>query len=151
MFLWKDWVTAAVSSSSSWVRTLWLLCLIISRCLRAPHVSQVVSHRLFLWIKWKKKDNQFQPTWVMKPHFFSLARNGVREGAEKETNHLNEQGLGFCNFQKCFLAEEEPRLLSLIYKSGKLSLRLISLPFVCLKGHNIQMDCPSQCGWRSRR
>lgn len=87
----------------------------------------------------------------MKPHFFSLARNGVREGAEKETNHLNEQGLGFCNFQKCFLADKDPRLLLLIYKSGKLFLRLISLPFARLKGHYIQMDCPSQCGWRSPR
>lgn len=70
----------------------------------------------------------------------------MKEGAEKETNHLNEQGLGFCNFQKCFLADKEPRLLSLIYKSGKLFLRLISLPFVCLKDHNIQMDCPSVGG-----
>lgn len=142
---------AAVSSSSSWVRTLWLLCLIISQCLRAPHVSQVASHKLFLWIKWKKKGQSLSAPWVMKPHFFSLARNGVREGAEKETNHLNEQGLGFCNFQKCFLADKDPQLLLLIYKSGKLFLRLISLPFAHLKGHYIQMDCPGQCGWRCPR
>lgn len=51
----KDWVIAAVSSSKSWIRTLWLLCLIRSQYLGAPHVSQVVYCRLLLWIEWREK------------------------------------------------------------------------------------------------
>lgn len=107
----------------------------------SPRVSLIGS---FCEGKWgEKRTICFGRRWVMKPHFFSLARKGAKKRDDmwycRDVKSYKFTRFWFCYFQNfCFLADfKKSVLLSLIYNSAKLFVLLLKKTFAYLKGHRI--------------